>query len=181
MSLHMVKAAPTSFSSAPPRSPDRAVCGNLYCKQFSIYRLGGDVCARLEEHKAPAGRARHLPGLGHPLIPPWHVAESGPDGVRMQGVSPASMSAATARSDTAVLRPALRHGRSAAGRPDSRTAYLHVDYRKIAPTDDPLVSRAWIDSVDGRKAFIRAKMTDSDDNVLSEASGLMIKLLPHQP
>ena len=57
----------------------------------------------------------------------------------------------------------------------------HVDYRKITPTDDPLESRAWIDSVDGRKAFIRAKMTDSDDNVLSEASGLMIKLLPHQP
>ena len=135
-----------------------------------------------------SGHSRHLGAhigyggrLGHPPVPPRHVAESGPDGVTMQGTSPASMSAATARSDTAVLRPALRHGRSAAGRPDSRTAYLHVDYRKIAPTDDPLVSRAWIDSVDGRKAFIRAKMTDSDDNVLSEASGLMIKLLPHQP
>ncbi len=35
---------------------------------------------------------------------------------------------------------------SAAGRPDSRTAYLHVDYRKITPIDEPLVSRAWIDS-----------------------------------
>jgi hypothetical protein len=62
------------------------------------------------EHKAaagvaPAGRARHLPGNGHPLMPPWQVAESGPDEVTMQG-----------------------HG-----------------------------------------------------NVLSEANGLMIKLLPHQP
>jgi acyl-coenzyme A thioesterase PaaI-like protein len=70
---------------------------------------------------------------------------------------------------------------SAAGRPDSRTTYLHVDYRKITPTDQPLVSRAWIDSVDGRKAFVRATMTDADGNVLSEASGLMLKLLPHQP
>jgi hypothetical protein len=70
---------------------------------------------------------------------------------------------------------------SAAGRPDSRTAYLHVDYRKITPTDEPLVSRAWIDTVDGRKAFIRPTMADGDGNVLSEANGLMIKLLPHQP
>ena len=70
---------------------------------------------------------------------------------------------------------------SAAGRPDSRTAYLHVDYRKITPTDEPLVSRAWIDSVEGRKMVVRATMTDSDGNVLSEANGLMIKLLPHQP
>jgi len=43
------------------------------------------------------------------------------------------------------------------------------------------VSRAWIHSVDGRKALIRAAMTDADGNVLSEANGLMIKLLPDQP
>jgi len=34
-----------------------------------------DACARLEEHKAPAGvapggRTRDLPGNGHPLMPP---------------------------------------------------------------------------------------------------------------
>jgi acyl-coenzyme A thioesterase PaaI-like protein len=70
---------------------------------------------------------------------------------------------------------------SAAGRPISRTAYLHVDYRKITPIDDPLVSRGRIDSIDGRKAFVSATMTDSDGTVLSEASGLMIRPLPHQP
>ena len=56
-----------------------------------------------------------------------------------------------------------------------------MDYRKVTPIDEPLVSRARIDPIDGRKAFIRATMTDSDGNVLSEANGLMIKLLPHQP
>ncbi len=35
---------------------------------------------------------------------------------------------------------------SAADRPNSRTAYLHVDYRKITPIDQPLVSRGRIDS-----------------------------------
>ena len=43
------------------------------------------------------------------------------------------------------------------------------------------MARAWIDAVEGRKLFVRATMTDSENNVLSEANGLMIKLLPHQP
>lgn len=72
-------------------------------------------------------------------------------------------------------------GVASAGRADSRTAYLHVDHRRVTPIDVPLESRAWIDSVDGRKLFVRAAMTDLAGNVLSEANGLMIKLLPHQP
>jgi hypothetical protein len=48
------------------------------------------VCALLEDHLvpaglAPAGRVIELPGLGHPLLPPWIVTESGPDGVTMEG------------------------------------------------------------------------------------------------
>lgn len=70
-------------------------------------------------------------------------------------------------------------GVTPAGRPDSRTA--HVDYRRVTPIDEPLTARAWIDSVDGRKLFLRATTSDSDGNVLSEANGLMIKLLAHQP
>ena len=148
------------------------------------------VCARLEEHKAPAGvapagRARRLPGLGHPLMPPWQVAESGPDGVTMTGHFTRFHVGGNGAVHGGVI-PLFYDWHfgmvvSAAGRPDSRTAYLHVDYRKITPTDQPLVSRAWIDSLDGRKAFIRAAMTDADGNVLSEANGLMLKLLPHQP
>jgi acyl-coenzyme A thioesterase PaaI-like protein len=148
------------------------------------------VCARLEEHKAaagvaPAGRARHLPGLGHPLMPPWQVVESGPDGVTMTGHFTRFHVGGNGAVHGGVI-PLFYDWHfgmvvSAAGRPDSRTAYLHVDYRKITPTDQPLVSRAWIDSLDGRKAFIRAAMTDADGNVLSEANGLMLKLLPHQP
>jgi acyl-coenzyme A thioesterase PaaI-like protein len=70
---------------------------------------------------------------------------------------------------------------SAADRPISRTAYLHVDYRAVTPIDTPLISRGRIERLDGRKAFITATMTDPDGAVLSEANGLMIKLLPHQP
>ena len=118
-------------------------------------------------------------------MPPWHVAESGPDGVTMKEHFTRFHVGGNGAVHVGVI-PLFYDWHfgmvvSAAGRRDSRTAYLHVDYRKITPTDEPLVSRAWIDSVDGRKAFVRATMTDSDGNVLSEASGLMIKLLPHQP
>jgi hypothetical protein len=180
MSLHMVKAG----RQASPR-PRRDLPILPFAEIYTVINLVSidleAVCARLEEHKAPAGiapagRARHLPGLGHPLIPPWHVAESGPDGVTMQG----HFTRCHVGGNGAVRYHCSATGTSAWSfrRGASRQ---HVDYRKITPTDDPLESRAWIDSVDGRKAFIRAKMTDSDDNVLSEASGLMIKLLPHQP
>ncbi|WP_238888299.1 PaaI family thioesterase [Mycobacterium sp. IDR2000157661] len=149
-----------------------------------------DICARLENHEAPAGiapagRVLNLPGHGHPMMPPWQVAESGPHGVVMRG----QFSRFHVGGNHAVHGGVIplfydwHFGMvvSAAGRPDSRTAYLHVDYRRVTLTDVPLAARAWIDSVDGRKLFVRAEMTDADDNVLSEANGLMIKLLPHQP
>ncbi|MCV6980764.1 PaaI family thioesterase [Mycolicibacterium pulveris] len=149
-----------------------------------------DVCTRLENDVAPAGvspvgRARNLPGHGHPMAPPWTVADSSPDAVTMQG----HFTRYHVGGNNAVhggvipLFYDFHFGLvvSAAGRPDSRTAYLHVDYRRVTPIDVPLTARAWIDSVDGRKLFVRATMTDIDGNVLSEANGLMIKLLPHQP
>ncbi|KUH83364.1 MULTISPECIES: PaaI family thioesterase [unclassified Mycobacterium] len=149
-----------------------------------------NVCEQLEPHKAPAGvapagRAPNLPGNGHPLMPPWQMVASGSDEVTMRG----QFSRFHVGGNEAVhggVVPLFYDWHfgmvvSAAGRPDSRTAYLHVDYRRVTPIDVPLESRAWIDSVDGRKLFVRAAMTDLDGNVLSEANGLMIKLLPHQP
>jgi acyl-coenzyme A thioesterase PaaI-like protein len=63
----------------------------------------------------------------------------------------------------------------------TRTAYLHVDYRKITPIDEPLTAQGRIAGVDGRKVFIDATMTAADGSLLSEANGLMVRLLPHQP
>ena len=49
-----------------------------------------NACTLLEDHQvpeglAPAGRVIDLPGLGHPLLPPWTITDSGPDGVTMKG------------------------------------------------------------------------------------------------
>ena len=179
------------FMTAMRRLQDIAVSTNPDERLWNdAAELIEGVGARLEKHKAPAGvapagRARDIPGNGHPLMPPWQVAESGPNEVTMRGHFTRFHVGGNDAVHGGVI-PLFYDWHfgmvvSAAGRPDSRTAYLHVDYRRITPTDEPLLARAWIDAVDGRKLFVRATMTDSNGNVLSEANGLMIKLLPHQP
>jgi len=149
-----------------------------------------DACALLDGHQvpatlAPAGRAIELPGLGHPLMPPWTVPVSGPDGVTMEG----HFTRSHVGGNNAV------HGGmiplfydwlfgmvvSTAGCPPTRTAFLHVDYRSITPIDEPLTAHGRITEIDGRKIFISASMTAADGKLLSEATGLMVRLLPHQP
>ncbi len=101
-----------------------------------------DLCEQLEVHRAPqgvapAGRAPHLPGLGHPLVPPWTLTDYGPDGVTMRG----HFSRFHVGGNNAVHGGVIplffdwHFGMivSAADRPISRTAYLHVDYRKVTP------------------------------------------------
>jgi hypothetical protein len=49
-----------------------------------------NACGLLDGHQVPevdvvAGRVLSLPGLGHPLLPPWTMTSAGPDGVTMAG------------------------------------------------------------------------------------------------
>lgn len=148
------------------------------------------ACAGLEQHvvadvHAPAGRATKLAGLGSPLLPPWTVTAYGADGVTMEGEFRRFHVGGNMAVHGGVI-PLFYDWHfgmivSAAGRPISRTAYLHVEYRAVTPIDAPLISRGRIERIDGRKAFLTATMTDADGTLLSEATGLMIKLLPHQP
>jgi acyl-coenzyme A thioesterase PaaI-like protein len=48
---------------------------------------------------------------------------------------------------------------STAGRPISRTAYLHVDYRNVTPIEQPLTAHGRIAGIEDRKAFVTATMT----------------------
>jgi acyl-coenzyme A thioesterase PaaI-like protein len=191
--LKPVEAPPEldRFAAAMRRLQDLAVSTNPSGELWTstAERIEG-ICAELEKFEvgdgeAPAGRATNLPGLGHPLMPPWTISDYSADGVTMEG----HFSRFHVGGNMAVHGGVIplfydwHFGMivSAAGRPISRTAYLHVDYRAVTPIDKPLISRGRIDRIDGRKAFITATMTDLDGTVLSEANGLMIKLLPHQP
>jgi acyl-coenzyme A thioesterase PaaI-like protein len=148
------------------------------------------ACAILDGHQVPetdavVGRVLSIPGLAHPLMPPWSMTDSGTDGVIMAG----HFTEAHIGGNRAVhggMIPLLYDWLfgmivTAAGIRPTRTAFLHVDYRKITPIDEPLEARGAITEIDGRKVFIKATMTSADGAVLSEADGLMVRLLPHQP
>ena len=47
--------------------------------------------------------------------------------------------------------------------PRQRTAYLHVDYRKIVPVEKELQVDAGIDRIEGRKIFVSGRLLDGDD------------------
>jgi acyl-coenzyme A thioesterase PaaI-like protein len=138
-----------------------------------------------DEGKAPAGRTPDLPGMGSLLLPPWTLTRYAPDGVEMKGYFTRFHVGGNHAVHGGVLPLLFDHMfgmiSHAAGRPISRTAFLHVDYRKITPIDAPLVVRGRVTSTEGRKAFVSAELVDSDDTVLAEGNGLMVRLLPGQP
>lgn len=148
------------------------------------------ACALLDgrqvsEIDAVAGRVLDLPGLGHPLLPPWSLTSAGPEGVTMAGHFTQSHVGGNHAVHGGMI-PLLYDWlfgmvvTTAAIRP-TRTAYLHVDYRSITPIDQPLTACGHITEIDGRKVFITATMTAADGTLLTEAHGLMVRLLPHQP
>lgn len=138
-----------------------------------------------DEGKAPAGRTPDLPGMGSLLLPPWTLTRYAPDGVEMTGFFTRFHVGGNHAVHGGVLPLLFDHMfgmiSHAAGRPISRTAFLHVDYRKITPIDTPLVVRGRVTSTEGRKAFVSAELVDGDDAVLAEGTGLMVRLLPGQP
>ncbi|MEU7764176.1 PaaI family thioesterase [Nocardia sp. NPDC049190] len=140
---------------------------------------------RAPELRGPAGRAVELPGRGSLLLLPWQVVEAGPDGIRMTGEFRRFHLGGNGAAHGGVL-PLLFDDLLGmivhyAGRPISRTAYLHVNYRKITPLETPLTVRGRVDRIEGRKTFIIAELLDEQGNLLADCEGLMVQLLPWQP
>jgi acyl-coenzyme A thioesterase PaaI-like protein len=137
------------------------------------------------EGTAPAGRTPDLPGMGSLLLPPWMLTRYEPEGVEMRGHFTRFHVGGNYAVHGGVLPLLFDHMfgmvSHAAGRPISRTAFLRVDYRKVTPTDTPLLVRSRVTSIEGRKAFVSAELIDGDDTLLAEADGLMVRLLPGQP
>lgn len=66
------------------------------------------------------------------------------------------------------------------GEPPSRTAYLTVNYRAVAPIETDLRVEAGIDRVEGRKKFSSGRLYDGR-TLVAEAEALFIVLKPGQP
>jgi acyl-coenzyme A thioesterase PaaI-like protein len=137
------------------------------------------------EGVGPANRTPDLPAAGSLLMPPWTASKFDPDGVELHvqfsryhvGGNYAVHGGVLPLLFDSVFGMVIH----AAGRPISRTAFLHVDYRNVTPIDTRLTARGWVANVEGRKAFVNAELRDPDDKLLAEANGLMVRLLPGQP
>jgi acyl-coenzyme A thioesterase PaaI-like protein len=64
--------------------------------------------------------------------------------------------------------------------PYQRTAFLHVNYRKIVPVEKKLQVDAGVVRVEGRKIFVEVKLSDGDD-LLTDGEALFVLLKPGQP
>lgn len=137
------------------------------------------------EGVGPASRVPDLPGAGSLLMPPWTMSKFEAEGVELHvqfsrfhvGGNYAVHGGVLPLLFDSVFGMVIH----AAGRPISRTAFLHVDYRKVTPIDTVLTARGWVTKVEGRKVYVNAELRDPDENLLAEANGLMISLLPGQP
>ncbi|GFG49421.1 thioesterase [Mycolicibacterium agri] len=148
------------------------------------------VCALLapfeaDEWTSPSGRRMDLPSRGNILQVPAELSVT-PDNtidgtVRFRryhlGRNGAVHGGAVAQMWDSVLGfAAFRLTRSVG----QRTAYLHVNYRNIAPIQKDLRVEAEVERTEGRKIFVAGRLLDGDA-VLSDAAALFVKLKPGQP
>jgi acyl-coenzyme A thioesterase PaaI-like protein len=138
-----------------------------------------------DEWSSPSGRRMDLPNRGNVLGVPTtlHVTEAGRIGgvARFRrfhlGRNGAAHGGAVAHLFDSLLGfTAAKLSRNRA----QRTAFLHVDYRKIAPIESELQVDAGIDDIVDRKIFVSGRLLDGDA-VLAEAHSLFVKLKPGQP
>jgi acyl-coenzyme A thioesterase PaaI-like protein len=138
-----------------------------------------------DEWASPSGRRMDLPNRGNILQIPVHLAKTA-DG-RVRGVAEfrrfhLGRNGAVHGGAIAMLFDSVL-GYTAARLTRSlyqRTAFLHIDYRKIAPIGTELHIDAGIDRIDDRKIFVAARLL-AGETVLAEAEALFVRLRPGQP
>ncbi|WNG95022.1 PaaI family thioesterase [Mycobacterium sp. ITM-2016-00318] len=148
-----------------------------------------DVTAMLapfdaDEWTTPSGRRMDLPNRGNILQVPSDLTTAGDEvdgSVRFRryhlGRNGAVHGGAVALMWDSVLGfAAFRLTRSL----KQRTAYLHVNYRKIVPVLKDLRVDARIDRSEGRKIYVSGRLHDGDD-LLCDAEALFVTLNPGQP
>jgi acyl-coenzyme A thioesterase PaaI-like protein len=177
------------FVALMRRAQDLAVAADAPDWNAAADRVD-ELIAYLAPHEkpgglAPAGRVASLPGAGSALMPPWQIRDFNSEivevGVQFSRYHVGGNNAVHGGVVAMMFDVMCGIIIHAVGRPISRTAFLHVDYRNITPIDVPLTMRGWASKIEGRKTFVNAELTDPEGTVLAEANGLMVRLLPGQP
>jgi acyl-coenzyme A thioesterase PaaI-like protein len=157
-----------------------------------IWRQAAEHARALEELFAPyaggessriVGQLRDLPGRGQLLSPAFRVTYRDREQVRAEVTLDHTHLGANGAAHGGVLPlmfDELLGQLSNAGRPRARTAYLHVDYRKITPIGVPLQLHGAFVSEEGRKRVLAAT-AHANGVLVAEARGLFVELRPGQP
>ena len=151
-----------------------------------VEKLVGELAPfEAAEGVGPANRVPSLPGSGSLLMPPYRITRFDADAVELD-VEFTRFSVGGNGAVHGGVLPLLFDSIfgmviHATARPISRTAFLHVDYRRVTPIDTTLTARGWLREAQGRKAFVNAELVDPAGDVLAEANGLMVRLLAGQP
>ncbi|MCH9734719.1 MAG: PaaI family thioesterase [Actinomycetia bacterium] len=138
-----------------------------------------------DEWTSPSGRRMDLPNRGNILPVPAELHTTEDDRVvgdaRFSryhlGRNGAAHGGAVALLFDSVL--GFTAYRLTGGGPQ-RTAFLHVDYRKVIRVETQLQVDAGVDAFEGRKIFVSGRILSGDD-LLAEGHALFVKLKPGQP
>jgi len=132
----------------------------------------------VEEEDQLSGRLWTEAGRGQSLAPPLHIEEVLENSARGR-VTFGRFHGGTMTAHGGVIPLVYDEimGRlaTAGTRPFARTAYLNVDYRAGVPLDTDIEVSASIESVEGRKLFLRGQML-LDGTVLTECTGLWVRI-----
>ena len=152
-------------------------------------KLLGDVAALLgpwqtDEWSTPAGKRHDLPGRGHPLLLPLVVDDQGDDTiegrVRFTRLYLGGNGAAHGGTLPLLFDEVLGRLSNSGGRRRARTAYLHVNYRRVTPIGPELQVQGRVEREEGRKRYMSGRLLH-DGEVVADAEGLFVILLPGQP
>jgi acyl-coenzyme A thioesterase PaaI-like protein len=126
------------------------------------------------------GRRPDLPGRGHLMLPPYVIDAEAQ--ARLAGrvtFTEIHLGSAVAVHGGVLsllfdelLGRLVNHGRAGA----VRTAYLHVNYRKIALAGAQLDFQVEAGPIEGRKRFVSGRITDRAGDVIADSEALFVAL-----
>lgn len=136
------------------------------------------------ETERACGRMLDLPGRGYIMLPCYMIL--GQDAQELHGTVEfgkyflGGNGAAHGGAVPLLFDEIFGRLINSAGRPKSRTAYLHTDFRSITRIDVELTFRVWLVSEEGRKRVVRGEIRHGE-TLCAEGEALFLALKPGQP
>ena len=160
------------------------VVAGIDAPDSTIAEMAGEIsriAGKLQPYVTPdetqiAGTRLDLPGRGHPTVVPYRPTSWTTNRMTARvtftrahlGEGAAVHGGVVSLLFDEVMGRFANHGRRPA-----RTAYLHVNYRRIVPLEVELEMVAEVERIEGRKLYVSASVTQNG-TVLADGEGLFV-------